>query len=652
MNIDYNGRPQFSRPRKLTDLGTIEHFKDNLDYEAFGNEDERDQLIDKIFTDLAKTYLKGNKLKEGLSKMDPAQYIPIEEACDSTRAAAIRLNKEESKEGSIITYSLYQKAVDIILAKKWEIRGTAISMKLPASVAQTTQQTTEKISNSPKPESMLKEFISQNGIITTILGMLTISPFQTIIFQALGVEEGAKGIQVSQIPAGIALFLELGIKAERIINALKKSNISTPLVEKQIAELSSSDSARAAALKTIGLDYNELKKSKEFIDSEEIVKYVNEYYTRYGGLVGPNSHLSIDHWIAYLNVAQNQQTIRGALNTSSEFSPKFQSYKQQYSPSQEPENDSPASIFSGSTGKKTSKMFIQLASATRSLKENSNDLYDDILSSFIYQLTDRDMCCLVQIFGAIGNPEVMYTIASLLRILATDLSGEIVRIQNIITAFLGNLAQDALFEIAKDINKFYYKIAHKITKTFTTDFENLPACNGMLTLGWALLHSVRAIFDQVNALIKEISTIIGNFGQAANGSWKVSADRRHLLGIARILEVLAARLDLANTCELDSKNRSVTPNNDLTDTNSNFDQAIFTILGEPAPVLSIKTEDLQKHFPNVSEKKSDRLKFSYGIIPEQNTEKGKGNCYTPDQQERINNLIASLSTSLRENLNG
>lgn len=649
MEIGYNGRPEFTRPRKLTDIGTIEHFKDNLDYEAFGDEDQREQLIDQIFTDLAKTYLKGNKLKEGLSKMDPAQYIPIEEACDSTRAAAIRLNKDESKEGSIITYSLYQKAVDIILAKKWEIRGTAISMKLPASVAQTTQQTTEKISNSPKADSMLKEFVSQNGIITTILGMLTISPFQTIIFQALGVEQGAKGIQISQIPAGIALFLELGIKAERIINALKKSNISTPLVEQQIAELSGSETARAAALKTIGLDYGELKKSKEFIDSEEIIKYVNEYYRRYGGLVGPNSHLSIDHWIAYLNVAQNQQTIRGALNTSSEFSPKFQSYKQQYSPSQD-SDENQASIFT--ERKKTSKMFIQLASATRSLKENSNDLYDDILSSFIYQLTDRDLCCLVQVFGAIGNPEVMYTIASLLRILATDLSGEIVRIQNIITSFLGNLAQDALFEIAKDINKFYHKIAHKITKTFTTDFENLPACNGMLTLGWALLHSVRAIFDQVNALIKDISTIIGNFGQSVDGSWKVSADRRHLLGIARVLEVLAARLDLANTCELDSKNRSVRPNNDLTDTDSNFDQAIFTILGEIPPVIPMKTEDIQKHFPDISGKQSQRLKFSYGIIPEQNTEKGKGNCYTPDQQERINNLIASLTSALRENLNG
>lgn len=649
MNIDYDGRKDFQRPRKLTDLGNIEHFKDDLDNQAFGVEDEREKVIDEIFTGLAKTYLKGKKLQEGLSKMTPAQFIPIEEACDSTRAAAIRLNKEESKDGSIITYSLYQKAVDIVLAKKWELRGTAINMRLPASVAQTTQETTEKISNNPAPESMLKEFISQNGIITTILGMLTISPFQTIIFQALGVEQGAKGIQISQIPAGIALFLELGIKAERIINALKKSNIGTPLVEQQIQELSNSETARAAALQTIGLNYDELKKSKEFIDSEDIINYVNQYYQRYGGLDRKNGHLSIDHWIAYLHVAQNQQTIRGALNTSQEFSPKFASYKQQFDI--EPDlQDEPASIFTNS--KKTSKMFIQLASATRSLKESSDSVYDDILSSFVYQLTDRDLCCLVQVFGAIGNPEVMYTIASLLRILATDLSGELVRIQNIITAFLGNLAQDALFEIAKDINKFYYKIADKITKTFTTDFENLTACNGMLTLGWALLHSVRAIFDQVNALIKDISAIIGNFGLGAEGSWQISADRRHLLGIARILEVLAARLDLANTCELKSKNININPNNDLTDTNSNFDQAIFTILGDIPPVLPMKTEDVQKYFPNITNKTSERLKFSYGILPEQNNEKGKGNCYTPDQQDRINKLINSITTSLRENFNG
>jgi len=437
MGIDYNGRKEFSRPRKLTDVGDLSHYSDILETEAFGTEEQRTEIIDNLFSDLARTYLKGRKLKEGLSKMDPAQFIPIEEACDSTRSAAIRLNREESQNGTVITYSLYQKAVDIILNKKWEIRGTVINMKLPASVMQTSEETQQKLSNSKgKPGDMISEFISQNGIITTILGMLTLSPFQTVIFQALGVEQGAKGIQIAQIPAGIALLLEIGIKAERILSILKNSNLSTPLVEQQVQQMANSDTARAEALKSINVDYNELKKSKEFLDSEDIINYVNQYYQRYGGLDRPNGHLSIDHWIAYLHVSQNQQTIRGALNTSHEFSPKFNSYKEQYT-NESNESTGQENIFT-EPGKKHSKMFIQLASATRALKDKSNDTYDDILNAFVYQLTDRDLCCLVQIFGAIGNPEVMYTIASLLRILATGLSGEIVRIQNLLSRFLAS----------------------------------------------------------------------------------------------------------------------------------------------------------------------------------------------------------------------
>ncbi len=639
MDIEYTGRKDFSRPRKLSETETLSQFQDRVEKNAFGTQDERSIGTDAIFTDLAKTYLKGRVLLDGLSKMDPAQFIPIEEFADATRASAIRLDKEASKNGSIITYSLYQKSIDKILEKKWEIRGDVINIKLPASISQQGVETAQKLSGTTNATSLIKEFINQNGIVTTIIGMLTISPFQTLIFQALSVEEAAKGVQTAQIPAGIALFLEIGIKAERIISILKNANLATPLVEKQVIDLSESDSKRAEALKTVGLDYNELKKSQEFQDSENIVNYVSEYYRRYGGLDRRGGHLTIDHWIGYLHVAQNQQTIRGALNTSHLFSPKFQSIKQHYTPQQEQEND----IFR-EEGRKHSQIFIQLASATRSLKETSNDLYDDIINTFNYQLTDRDLCCLVQIFGAIGKPDLMYTIASLLRILATNLSAELVRIQNIVSKFLANLMQDALFEIAAQINQFYYKIAHKVTKAFTVDFDNLPACSGMFTLGWALMHSVRVLFDELNALIKEISSIIGDFGTGVSGSWKIAADRRHLLGIARILEVLAARLDLANTCE---RNSTVSINNQISDSNSDIDQAIFSILGSIAPNLNISEEDKLKHFPSIRPQTSDNLKFNFGITSEQNSE-NQPRCTDPDQEQKIEQLIKNLTSSIEQ----
>ena len=147
MPFDYNGRKPFERDRKLEE-NQLEQFKDRIVSNAFGQVDQRTEATDKLFSDLAKTYIKGNKLLTALSKMDPAQFIPIEEFSDATRASALRLNTEESKKGTIITYSLYQKAVSIILEKKWEIRGTVINMRLPASLTQTDYETTQKLSNS------------------------------------------------------------------------------------------------------------------------------------------------------------------------------------------------------------------------------------------------------------------------------------------------------------------------------------------------------------------------------------------------------------------------------------------------------------------------------------------------------------------------
>lgn len=643
MGFDYNGRKPFSRERRLEE-NQLEQYKDAVISNAFGQVDERAESTDKLFSDLAKTYLKGNKLITALSKMDPAQFIPIEEFADTTRSAAIRISPEESQKGTVITYSLYQRAVSIILEKKWEIRGTVINMKLPASSSQTDYETTQKLSNA-KPGNMIKEFISQNGIISTILGMLTLSPFQTVIFQALGVEEGAKGIQIAQIPAGLALFLELGIKAERIIEMLKAAKITTPLVEEQLNVLSKSEEARKSAFSSIGINYDDFKKSQEFKDSENIVAYVSEYYTRYGGLDRPDGHLSIDHWIAYLNVAQNQQTIRGSLNTSHTFSPKFNSIKEQYTKA-DPEREN---IFT-EQNRKHSNIFAGLAGTINTLNSSSSTMYDDIANSFNYYLTDRQLCCLVQVFGAIGNPDMLLTVASLLRLLASSLAGQLASIQNAILRLLGNLAQDALFELAANINKVYYKIAHRITKAFTVDFDNLPACNGMFTLAWALLQSVNTIFDQFNKLIRELSSIIGSLGNGGEITWEVAADRRHLLGIARILEVLARRLDMANACELATPTRTI--NNQITDSSPEFDQAIFTILGSIPPIIPLSKEDKEKYFDTASNKTSERLKYTYGIVSEQNSETEFGNCYSPDQKDRINKLIKNITTSLSETFNG
>jgi hypothetical protein len=651
MSIEYSGRQKFERPRKLSEIEGLEHYKDRIEFDAFGTIDERDQFTDGLYTDLAKVYLKGEVVKDALSNMNPAQFIPIEEGADPVRAAAIRIASEASENGTIITYSMFQKCVDIMLAKKWELRGTVIGTKIPASVYERSSQTTQKLSNSKGVDDWLKEFIDQNGIVTTILGVLTMSPFQAPIFQALGVENASKGVQVAQIPVGIAIFLELGIKAERIYKMLRAAKISTPAVENAIAALENSPENRAQAFDSIGINYEEFKKSQEFQDSEIIINYVREYYGRYGGVDRPNGHLSLDHWIAYLQVAQNQQIVRGALNTSSSFSPKFRSFKDQFDPPLEDPTDQNQNIYTNNN-KKTSKMFNDFASVTRALKDSSDEMYDNIVNVLAYRLTDKDLCCLVQIFGQIGDPNVMLGVASILRILAVGLGAELNDIFNLIAKLIANLLQDALFELMAKFNEFYYKIAYKITKAFTIDVDNLTACVGMLSLGWALLQGLQALFDQIMALLKEIMSLIGEFGLGKNIKWEVAGDRRHLLGVARILEVLAYKLELANSCAINRDQKITNITEDFDNRQANVDEAIFTILESKDPVIQVSPENLQKYFPNIAPKTSERLKFTYGITSQQNNETNTAKCDDPDQQERIQSLIKNITSSLQESFNG
>jgi hypothetical protein len=121
--IKFDGKPKLERKRKLSEDNFISAVDSLLgDKTSKSNLSEREQQVDSLFTDIARTYIKGNVVKNGLSGMDPAQEIPIDEFDEKTRAAARRLDSSESREGSVITYSMYQAAIDTVMARNWGMR--------------------------------------------------------------------------------------------------------------------------------------------------------------------------------------------------------------------------------------------------------------------------------------------------------------------------------------------------------------------------------------------------------------------------------------------------------------------------------------------------------------------------------------------------
>lgn len=639
--LGYDGTPEFSRQRNIVETNTP-LLANSIKSDAKPPiRDQREVDTDLLFKKLAETYIKGEILRKGLSAMEPAQYIPIDSDASTVVGAASRLFNTESINGTIITYSMYQKCVDAINDKKWEVRRTYFS---PSSIVTQESKTTHTNStvNNSSSKGFIEQFLENNGIAGSILAMLAISPFQATIFQALSTEEsGAKAVQGVQISAGLAMFIELGIKAEKILQIMKTSKVNVPLVEQQLVALSTPQ-ARAQALESFGINYDDFKQSMSLSDYQAIVGYVGEYYSRYGGLAYSGSHLTIDHWIAYLKVSQNQHTMRGCLNTADAYSEDFADMRD---PNRN--KDPIAGSTSISSPNKKIKISVEVASATRALRERSNDMYDDIINAFMYQITDDQICCLVSIFGAYKDTDFIKTIASLLRLLAVDLSGELIRLENIGRQFLSNFFASVIFELVTDLEKLLQEVLLKLTKTFTVEIEGLERCGGLLTIGYAIMESIRSLAKYVRDLLREIMNTINIFGEQKTGMWTVAADRRHLFGIARILEILAARLDIAAVCDkkLGSTEQRTSP---IEKKDIVAGEVIHSILDGSPPSIQLTNQEIDKYFPNVQPQVSERLKYSYGIGSLQNLEKNNNGCSGPISKEETDALFQKFSETIRE----
>lgn len=659
MSIEYEGRRPYEKPRKLTELGVQDSYRDNSPPPS--DVDPEKDAIDQLFSRLAKTYLKGKSLKAGLGNMNPAQFIIIEDDATETAASARRLSAEQSKDGTVISYSLFQLAVDTIIRKKKILKGTVLNGSIPATKRGASRKTVKDLgTENGKIANLFLEFLAENGIVATLFGVLTMSPFQGAIFQALGVENGAKGIQAAQWAPGIVILLELGLKAAAILEALDAANIDIQPLQDQITRLENDPEARREALGQIGIDPDDLNKSQEYQDSENLVEYTVEYYKRYGGLDRPNGYLTIDHWIAYMQVAQNQENVKSALNTAPTFSPKFRDIEARTRPGgfeRQPDIFAPADQ-DIDLGLDVTPMLNQFGSSARLLQETSDTVYSDIIATFNYRLTDKDLCCLVQIFGKVVNPAILNNIAVILRILATSLGEFIARIASITAAFLASIAQDILFEIVATLNKFYSKVVTKILDIFTLDLKYLTACNGMFTLGYAIIESVNALFDQIMGIIKDINKIILDFGSQgvdinlAGTGWVGAAERRFLLGTARLLEVISRRFALANSCDIIVPDTNITTQLEPV-ADQRIDAALINIIEELPPVLEIPEEQLNKYFDDEDLKTSDRLKFTYGIESVQNNETAEdGPCVEEQTQEKLDELLKSLQNAINTTFNG
>ena len=105
------------------------------------------------------------------------------------------------------------------------------------------------------------------------------------------------------------------------------------------------------------------------------------------------------------------------------------------------------------------------------------------------------------------------------------------------------------------------------------------------------MDAVRVFFRIIKDLMRELITIINDYAKGDDVGWSVAADRRHLFGIARILEVLATRLDLASVCELKREGSGGPPPiRDVEIRDITAGDVIYDIMGKSPPTLNLTNQ--------------------------------------------------------------
>jgi len=385
-DLDFNGINQEAKPRELSETVGNNIPDHSQDKAAPPETDVLEEVTSAIFTNLGKTYLKGEVLRKGLGLMEPGQFITVTEDAEKVSAACRRIASEPTKSGVIIPYSVYTRCVDILSDAQWQIRRVYENIDIPPDTESHSKYTVKQYNNKGGILNFIQQFFNGDGIAGAILTALAIAPFQLPGFSVMSVEQGTKAYFIAQVPPAIALFIELGIKAYRLKEFLKNSGKLSPEVEDLIDELDSNPIARKEALGSAGIDYESFIDSSQTDDANVIIQYCNEYISA-NGYLGPKNY---DHWVAYGCVSARQNIVRAAFDSATDYSKDFSEAFNRNVPNPD-YGSGPVTAAYGV--KPTTKINNVIASHFNELDQTTNDIYNDILNSFIYQVSDSDLCC-------------------------------------------------------------------------------------------------------------------------------------------------------------------------------------------------------------------------------------------------------------------
>lgn len=624
MGLDYQGKPDFKRERDLFLEQVSRNASDFIDPSV---SDQKQPEEDQLFDDMARTYLKGEALKNALAELDPAGFIPVED--ESRVRAAVARRAPDIPDGSIITFGLFKEACEYLagsMANADEEFLITFNPVDPEVGSRKWSQTTKN--QATYEDDWISAFTDGLLALGGVAIASYIADFAELNKPTVGVDSHGDTGEVQSkasggLMAGIALLIELGVTAAAYYALFGQFGGDDDKNRSTFEELAANPELRKAALEDAGYDYENFKRNQEWNDYKAIKDYSLTYIQR------NSENAKYDHWIGWMNVLGNQTIVGGALAMAPTFSNKWRKFYRRgempttqtlsggegsnegfdaenqvyesgdpYGPGIE---DQLRDTIKTSMTQAVKGYFSTLITAT-------NTHYDKSLASFSFYVDERILCCLIWFIGKVDT-STLKTISAILKLALVTVSVSLKDLINIFLTILGDVWA-AIISLINDyihklINLIVQKILSLIAKIPDSDlFVALQYCLGLDWLIRIIDWIVAEILLLVQKLVDWMRTVMIKFTGGATRFVAISAERKALATMVAFIDALAEQLDRANDiCPTREGDGDYVDVPDYQSTNELAADAaikfVVEVQSDLFPVLEMPEDVRRKHFSSV-----------------------------------------------------
>jgi methyl-accepting chemotaxis protein len=589
MGLDYNGIPEFSRKRDLF----ISSIDGNL-LSSIIEEDTRDKIEDRIFDDLARTYLKGEALKEALGDMDKAGFIPVE--ARSKVISSIQRINPDADNYNVITFGLFKEACEFLHSRSTSLNEdflgtyTIIDPDLQGETITSVHKNTTKDSG----DDWISDFLLAGSAVAGIMLTGYLSDFFTSNApKATAPDNEVKQWGAQGVIIAVALLIELGITYAEMLSKFGDSNTVDLETLNSFAALEHDPVGRAEILNDAGYDYDALRKNQTFDDYNAIKNYSIEYIKR------QKEQYKYHHWISYISVVSSQGIVKHGLAMAPVFSEKWANF------SNESESSSSGSVsdsdaFDLAKDKVVSNFNNGLKDYLSSVISSVNKSYDATYVAYNFQIDERALCCMIYFLGPID--------ISMLKSIVKILTLSQLRFDIDFNQLLSFMIEGTLTSILNMATSYVSKIISEIHSLIMETFYSLPGndLEAILKICIGMEWLLKIIDDAFAFLVDMVQDILDNLKltiQAISGKSELAAsffvENRAIATILSMLNSVIENIDHANAVCLTKVADEDLPsinNNDAADAAIHF---IAIELPNLFPVMSMNQENSRKYFSNV-----------------------------------------------------